>query len=319
MKVSLIATVRDEGASIDDLLASVAAQTRPPDEIVLVDGGSRDDTVARVRRWQARGLPIRLEVLPGAGISAGRNAAVALASGDLIAATDAGVRLDPRWLETIVAPFAGPDPPDVVAGFFRSDPRTLFEVALGATVLPEERDVQPERFLPSSRSVAFTRAAWSRAGGYPEWLDYCEDLVFDLALKRQGCRFAWAPAALAYFRPRPDLLAFARQYYRYARGDGKADLWRKRHAVRYGVYLGAPLLLALTRLHPATVALVLAGAGLYCRRPLARLRPWLVGRPAREAALAVALVPLIRLVGDLAKMAGYPVGVWWRLRQARLP
>src|ERR1051326_5124056 len=59
-----------------------------------------------------------------------------------------------------------------------------------------------------------------------------------------GCRFAFAPEAIAWFRPRPSLAAFFRQYYRYARGDGKADLWRARHTIRYATYLTA---VALTR------------------------------------------------------------------------
>jgi hypothetical protein len=29
---------------------------------------------------------------------------------------------------------------------------------------------------------------------------------------------------------------------------------------------------------------------------------------------AAVLVPLIRAVGDVAKMIGYPVGIWWRIR-----
>jgi hypothetical protein len=32
----------------------------------------------------------------------------------------------------------------------------------------------------------------------------------------------------------------------------------------------------------------------------------------RERIIAMALVPFIRLLGDVAKMAGYPVGIWWR-------
>ena len=83
--------------------------------------------------------------------------------------------------------------PDVVSGFFLADAATLFETAMGATVLPDLADVDPATFLPSSRSVAFTRQAWQRVGGYPEWLDYCEDLVFDLRLRAAGCRFAFAP------------------------------------------------------------------------------------------------------------------------------
>ena len=49
--------------------------------------------------------------------------------------------------------------------------------------------------------------------------------------------FAWAPQAVVFFRPRTNLKSFWQQYFRYARGDGKADLWRLRHAIRYATYL----------------------------------------------------------------------------------
>ena len=98
---------------------------------------------------------------------------------------------------------------------------------MGATVLPTVDEVKPESFLPSSRSVAFTKEAWEAAGGYPEWIDYCEDLIFDFRLRDAAGPFAWAPEAVAHFRPRGSLKSFFKQYYRYARGDGKADLWRK--------------------------------------------------------------------------------------------
>ena len=63
-----------------------------------------------------------------------------------------------------------------------------------------------------------------------------------------------------------------------------------------------------------TMAKRLAAAG-YCRRPYARLLPTLRGLPVASALYALALVPIIRLTGDIAKMLGYPVGVWWRVRR----
>ncbi|MCA9957415.1 MAG: hypothetical protein KC443_00185, partial [Anaerolineales bacterium] len=97
-----------------------------------------------------------------------------------------------------------------------------------------------------SRSVAFLKSAWEAVGGYPEWLDYSEDLIFDLALREKYGAFPFADTAVAYFRPRGSLRSFFRQYYFYARGDGKANLWRKRHVIRYVTYLlGFPFLLRL--------------------------------------------------------------------------
>jgi glycosyltransferase involved in cell wall biosynthesis len=321
-RVALCLTVLNEADNLADLFASVAVQTRPPDEIVIVDGGSTDRTRAIIQGWQRRGLPITLLVQPGASISAGRNLAIARTEAPIVAVTDAGVRLAPGWLAALTAPFDEPRGsvrvarPDIVAGFFKSDPRSAFEAALGATTLPNVEEIRPERFYPSSRSVAFTRRAWEAVGGYPEWLDYCEDLLFDFALEDAGFRQAWAPDAVVHFRPRSSAGAFARQYYRYARGDGKADLWRKRHAIRYATYLGLPVGVLLARRWPwLLVPMALAMAG-YVRRPYRRLGPLLPSLSWSERAEALAWVPAVRLLGDVAKMLGYPVGWWWRLRHA---
>ena len=325
--ISVIATVLNEGESLRGLLDSLAAQTLPPDEIVVVDGGSKDQTLAVLAEHSAR-LPLRVIEAPGSGISAGRNRAIREAKGDIIASTDAGVILVAEWLESLAAPLLADEAVQVVGGFFEAAPRSVFEAALGATTLPLVEEVNPQRFLPSSRSIAFRRSAWEAVGGYPEWLDYCEDLVFDLRLKQKAANWAFAPGAVAHFRPRSSLSAFFWQYYRYARGDGKADLWRKRHVIRYLTYFAAlPLLLAVILFWPTSLRfvglglLVLAGSA-YLRAPYQRL-PVVLENAAERGVFkltawtwiqAVIWVPLVRATGDIAKMVGYPVGWVWRLK-----
>lgn len=316
-------TVRNEAASIQGLLDSILAQTLQPGEIVIVDGGSTDGTQKVVSSYSGR-LPIRLIVLPGAGISEGRNAAIRNAGYSVILVTDAGVRLDTGWAEALASPLLHESSGvDVVSGFFLADPQTPFERAMGATVLPAVEDIEPGKFLPSSRSVAFRKEIWEAVGGYPEWLDYSEDLVFDMRMRDAGYRFMFAPDALVYFRPRSSLRAFCLQYYRYSRGDGKADLWRKRYAIRYATYTAGPTIMALGwgyRHNPVgktILAFALFAAIAYCRRPYLRLLPLLKELPPASQLYAVAMVPLIRLTGDVAKMSGYPVGVVWRLRRQR--
>src|SRR5918912_876135 len=91
--ISLVVPVRDEAASVHVLLDSIAAQTRQPDEIIFVDGGSRDASqkMARIRIIEAA------EASPGRG----RNLGIEAARHEWVALTDAGIRLEPQWLERL--------------------------------------------------------------------------------------------------------------------------------------------------------------------------------------------------------------------------
>lgn len=314
MKVSLIATVKNEGEALRPLLDSILYQTRLPDEVVICDGGSTDNTLEILQEYQ-RWLPLHVLAAPGSNISEGRNRAIAAATGDVIAATDAGVVLAPSWLDELLAPFEAGQA-EIAGGWFEADPYTDFEVVMGATVLPTLEDIKPDKFLPSSRSVAFRKSAWEAAGGYPEWLDYSEDLVFDMALRDQYGPFPFTPQAVAYFRPRSNLRSYFKQYFAYARGDGKANLWAARHAIRYATYLIAlPLILReIWRDKWYGWVLLLFGVGAYTRRPAERLWPNTWGWRPWPRLRAFGLIPIIRVVGDVAKMLGYPVGLVWRLR-----
>jgi glycosyltransferase involved in cell wall biosynthesis len=311
IKLSLVCTVRDEADNIAALLDSMLAQTRQPDEIVVNDCMSRDATPEIVRAYAARDPRIRL-VMGGHNISSGRNNAVRAAQGALVACTDAGLTLDPGWLAAIVAPLEAGEA-DLVGGFYQPDPQTLFELTLGAVNYREVAEIDPASFLPFGNCMAFRKELWERVGGFPEWLSHSEDLFFDLAAERAGFRRTFAPAARIRFRPRGSLRAFARQYFLYARGDGTARLWPKRHAARYLAYGGLLTALALALCLPPLRlplgAMLSAGVIGYTRQPYRRLVPQLRGRPTGEKVYAVALVPLIRLVGDVAKMAGYPLGL----------
>jgi glycosyltransferase involved in cell wall biosynthesis len=298
---TLIVTVRNEAESIDALLDSLLRGRRAPDEMVVADGGSSDGTLERLRARAADEPRLRVLDVPG-NRSVGRNAAIRAARHDVIACTDAGVEVEPTWFERIVAPFEADPAVDVVAGFYRPIARTPFERAAGVVSAPALAEVDPERFLPSTRSVAFRRAAWERAGGFDEALAHNEDTPFALAMKGAGCRFAFAPDAIVGWRPRGDLAAFYRQHRRFGFGDGEARVQAWFYgtiAIKYGI---AVALLLLGTVYPVAWTALAAGVALFVLQQARRG----FGRIGIVEALVG--VPALKIVYDAAYLGGYVRG-----------
>ena len=308
MKVTLISTVKDCASSAPGFLASLAAQTRHPDEIVIVDGGSADGTAEAYGQTD----DVTLLVDPRANISRGRNVALAAATHDVIAATDADCELDPGWLEAIVAPIeAGAD---VSMGWYEPTLETTFDRCMAAVNLPlDAHEVDPSTFNPSHRSVAFRRGAIDAVGGYPEWLAIGEDMWVDQRWRELGIDMRFAPQAIVRWRLREGLVATWQQYFRYAQGDALARMHPERHALRFGIYAGLATALTSGRSWPKLLSA--AGAVAYARTPARR--GWARARDPRERALATLVVPALMALTDAAKMAGYTAGLAGRVRRPR--
>lgn len=100
---------------------------------------------------------------------------------------------------------------DVVSGWYEADAKNDFERCIAEMTFPRLSEAQKNQddFLPSSRSVAFKKAAWQNAGGYPEGLTLtAEDTLFDINLKKAGCKFVFAPKAVVYWKVRSNLKVF---------------------------------------------------------------------------------------------------------------
>ncbi len=310
MRTALVATVRNEAARIEAFLASIERQTRRPDVVVITDGGSTDATPGLLEAFAARtALPFRWTSVPG-NRSRGRNEAIRIANADVLAVTDVS-ELDPAWFERIVAPLERGDA-DVVAGWYELLVDSPRERAVGLMTQWSLEQVRPETFLPSSRSVAFTRAAWERVGGYPEDLVTTEDTVFDLRLKGAGLRFVFEPKAVVRWRPATGVRSAYRMYHQFAISDGQAGIfvWSgTRYGVLYLAYLAAVALLLAAAViafvspfaSAVLVVLLLVAGGLYLAFRLGKL----VGE---HLALQVPRAALVVLAMDLSRMAGYIQG-----------
>jgi hypothetical protein len=161
--VTLVVPLRDEERSVQGLLDSIAAQTRPPDAVTFVDAGSLDRTAALLRKACDVHSTWTL-AQPGASTPGrARNVGIDAADTLWIALTDAGIELDRHWLERLVRVAAAGEPVDVVWGHYEPASDGWFaECASLAYVAPAQGSRVGPRREPSVASCLLRREASGR-------------------------------------------------------------------------------------------------------------------------------------------------------------
>jgi glycosyltransferase involved in cell wall biosynthesis len=257
LDVSVIIPVKNEEASICELLDALLNQTTPPAEIIITDGGSTDNTLDLIRSFEDVGLPVRLiceeKALPGRG----RNLGIRAASSDWIAFIDAGVLPHPDWLESLQSSVQNDT--DIVYGSWEPKTEHLFdECAAIAYVQPPsmiDGKLMRHHFIASS---LFKREILQEIGGFAEHLRSAEDILLMEAAEKGGYKIRYAPAAVVSWDLQPNLEGTFRRFRTYARHNIRAGLWNQWQAPIFRRY-GLLALLALPTLFFGTAWLLVVG------------------------------------------------------------
>lgn len=157
----------------------------------------------------------------GVNRSTGRNIGIEASTNDLILLTDAGCKLDRHWSENLVKCFEKQNHYDVVAGFYRPEIESQWMQVFSWYTCTLEKDLDADHFIPSARSVAITKDAWVKWGGFPEHLDTCEDLVFFERIRSTG-KVLLCQKAIVYWKQKENIKDFFHQIAAYAKGDIQA-------------------------------------------------------------------------------------------------
>lgn len=213
MRVTAAIPCYNGGLYLRQSLASLARQTRPADEILVVDDGSTDDSAAI-----AREVGVRLVQHPGnRGLAAARNTALAHATGDVIVFVDADAVADGRLIEALLSGYDAPDVAGVGGQGIEANIQNAYDRwrALHATQGHGPRPLDRCEFLYGLCS-SYRRGALEAVGGFDErYRTNGEDVDVGARLRAAGFRLVYRPEAVVHHQRRDDRASLERTIERW--------------------------------------------------------------------------------------------------------
>ena len=221
-KVSVVVCAFNAADTLDECLTSLAALNYSDVELIVVNDGSGDAT-GLVARTHAG---VHVIDVPNGGLSAARNVGLAHASGEIVAYTDADVRVDQDWLTYLVQPlraagFVGAGGPNVVPPDDDWVAQSVARAPGGPThVLLDDREAE---HVPGC-NMAFRRDALLSIGGFNSaYLRAGDDVDICWRFQALGLRIGFAPSALVWHHHRSTVSAYWRQQVGYGEGETWLD------------------------------------------------------------------------------------------------
>jgi cellulose synthase/poly-beta-1,6-N-acetylglucosamine synthase-like glycosyltransferase len=206
-RVSVIVPAYNSASTIGRCLEALGSQSRPADEVIVVDDGSTDDT-ARV----AETLGVRVIRQRNQGPGAARNRGAAETQGDLLLFTDADCAPTVDWVERMLDGF---DSPDIagVKGTYRTRQRGLVPrfVQLEYESRYDRMEGQASIDFVDTYSAGYRKDVFDDSGGFDEALRMNQDQELSFRLAEAGQRLVFVPEARVYHVHDRTILAYARR------------------------------------------------------------------------------------------------------------
>jgi len=195
---SLVIITLRRPALLRQTLAALARQTRPVDEIIVIDNGPDAETeAAAVESCRRFRLPVRHVPEPRRGYGCARNRGLAEARGDLLYFLDDDCAAEPDWAEILYEAVTSGRAD--LAGGSRISGRTglaarLEYLSTDGPVLSPRLPARPAPHLSTS-NLLLRREAAERTGRFDESLAMCEDRDFTARARDLGYRLLFEPHA----------------------------------------------------------------------------------------------------------------------------
>jgi biofilm PGA synthesis N-glycosyltransferase PgaC len=232
--ISIIVPAYNEGVLMERALGSLMELEYPEYEVVVVDDGSTDDTLARAVAWEGRRGPVEVKVVTkrNGGKASALNAGIAASKHPFVLCMDADSFLHPKTLIRAIEHFGDPSV-GAVAGNVKVENRGKIITKLQALEYIEGLNMprRAQGFVAAVNIVPgpvgmFRREALEEVGGY-DTDTYAEDADLTLKLISTGWRCVYEDAAIAWSEAPERWIDLCQQRYRWTRGILQAIRKRK--------------------------------------------------------------------------------------------
>lgn len=303
MHISVVIPVLNEESALPALLETLLNQTRPPDEILVVDANSTDGSVNVVREWGRKDGRVRCLEGRRGGCGIGRNIGIRAAACEWIVILDCGMIPIRSWLESLqeTQKRAGVQ---AVFGTCLYQPATPFQTALCAVAWGR----RPVPVVPCS---LFHRSVFDSVGMFREDLEAVEDREWTKRfLEHFTSRCVMEEAVTPHYDVPRDVSAVYGKWFRYSRCVVRAGVLGDAQAV---YFLGGPFAtMAASYSWRAAVGLIMLYAGL--RGVVMPLRKGVSGFWLIQPMNFVRVLTIASVI-DAAKALGFTVERYHMIRR----
>ena len=200
MRVSVLIPCYNRAEHIEQVIRSATAQTRPPDEIVVVDDASTDGSVDVLDR-----LPVTLlQHEENRGPAAARNTALKAATGDIVLYIDADAYAEPNLIEVLLQAYrqlAGKAIGGIGGRGIESNISSVFD-RWRAIHARQDFGTRPRLGVPYLFGLccSYKREALVQIGGWDDYypINAGEDADVGYRLQKAGFRLFYTPEAIVY-------------------------------------------------------------------------------------------------------------------------
>lgn len=220
-KLTICFPVYNEVHYIDNLLKSVYSCKSPDREIIIIDGGSTDGTIDKVRLWQKQHSNLRLIKNEKKIVSSGFNKAFYESNSEYIALMGAHAEYPPDYFEIGVS-YLKRNECDVVGGPLMQKGRGFKGKVIAACMSctfgvgdTEFRTSKEKKYVDSVAFAIYNRRIFEKAGMLDEELIRNQDDEFHYRLNSMGFKILMIPDMQSIYYVRENILSLWKQYFQY--------------------------------------------------------------------------------------------------------